>query len=217
MVSKIMWGVMVGVAAGLFAPTLVFAQEEAPPYTEPTEPTITAVGPRTGYGVEVSLGGGVTNFTADAARDATDPGGSWNLRLTMGTRSIVGFEASYIGQAQNVEAAGLDADAYMVGNGAEGAFRLNAPILYRDWLFAPFALAGVGWTRYDLVNADFNTSLIQDDDNVFTIPLGAGVAASYRGVMFDTRFVYRAAYDDDFLGAADLHNWIVSANVGREF
>lgn len=230
MVSKGFWGVVMGVLAALFVPAAAFAQDD--PYAPPAEPAPTAepvapeeVGdptlresrPMTGYGVEVSLGGGVTNFATDEARDVSDPGGSWNLRLTVGTRSIIGFEAAYVGQAQNVEAPGLDGDAYMVSNGAEGALRLNAPIMYRDWLFAPFALAGLGWTRYDLVNADFNTSAIQDDDNVLSIPLGVGVAAAYRGFMLDTRFVYRATYDDDFLGAADLHNWIVSANIGREF
>src|SRR5687768_12530137 len=91
----------VGAAACLLAPGLALAQtyeepepqavpetEEMPPatYTEPT-PEVRQVGPASGYGIEVSLGGGVTNFTEDDARGLTDVGGSWNLRLSFGTRS----------------------------------------------------------------------------------------------------------------------------------
>lgn len=214
---------MLGAAACLLVPGVAMAQtfEEPEPaspatYTEPA-PEVRRGAPASGYGIEVALGGGVTNFTEDAARALTDVGGAWNLRLSFGTRSFAGFEAAYVGSAQGVAAPGLDPDAYLVSNGVEGALRLNVPLSYRDWMFSPFALVGIGWTRYDIVNEAFNTSPVANDDDVVMLPLGAGIAASYRGFMFDTRFTYRAAYDDDLLGNANMHNWILSANLGREF
>src|SRR5262245_66259238 len=77
------------------------------------------------FGESISLGGGVTNFLADATRDATNVGGYWDVRATFGTRSYLGGEAAYMGAAQNVRALGLDNGAYLTQNGIEGALRVN--------------------------------------------------------------------------------------------
>jgi hypothetical protein len=145
-------------------------------------------------------------------------GGSWELRLGIGTRSLAGVELAYTGSAHDVATSGLDVDAYAIRNGVEGAVRLNAPLVMRRWTLAPFALLGLGWARYDLVNAAVNTSTVRGHDNVLVVPLGVGVGASFHGFMADARFTYRAAFDDQFLGrGVDLHTWTVGANVGREF
>jgi hypothetical protein len=215
MISKAQMGKLVGVAALLFAPLPAMAQ-----YTyagEPAPEVRRGAGPASGYGAEVALGGGVVDFTGTTARGLTSTGGSWNLRLAFGTRSIVGVEAAYVGSAQNITVAGLDPNAALLGNGAEGALRLNAPLAYRGSLVEPFAFGGAGWTHYQLVNDNFNNSFVREKDNVITVPFGAGIAASFNGFMFDARFTYRVLFDNQMFGGANMDSWNVTANLGSEF
>lgn len=171
------------------------------------------------YGIAVALGGGVEGFTDDTARTATDDGGSWNVRLALGTRSPIGFEAAYIGSAQGIDALGLDNDAILVGNGVEGKVRVNL----LDANIQPFAFGGVGWRRYSLTRNDFNTSAISEEDDVLEIPLGAGIATKWMGFMFDARGEYRFATEEDLMPSlngnseAALHRWGINANVGYAF
>lgn len=215
MISTARLGRMVGVAALLFSPLPAMAQYT---YTgEPVPEVRRGPGPPTGYGAAVELGGGVMNFTGAAARGATSAGGTWDLRLAFGTRSILGLEAAYVGSAQNITAAGLDPNATLLGNGAETALRLNAPFIYQASLIEPFAFGGVGWTRYNVVNDNFNTSIVREKDDVFTVPFGGGLAASVRGFIVDARFTYRVLYNNQLLGNTNLDNWAVTANIGSEF
>ena len=214
MSSKAVWAKCLGMAAWLLVPLPALAQ----PYTPPGRPEISrAPSAPYGYGSEVALGGGVMNFAGAAARSLTNVGGSWDLRLALGTRSVFGVEAAYVGSAQKISAAGLDTNANLLGNGAEANLRLNAPMISRNALFEPFGLVGVGWTHFNVVNSAHNTSVVRDRDDVVTVPLGFGLAASSGGFMVDARFTYRFTYNDQLLGNADMGNWVVSANVGREF
>jgi hypothetical protein len=215
MISKAHIGKLFGVAALLLAPLPAMAQ-----YTyagEPAPEVRRGAGPPSGFGAAVQLGGGVVDFTGATARSMTSTGGSWDLRLAFGTRSILGLEAAYVGSAQNITAAGLDPNAALIGNGAEAALRLNAPLAYRGSLVEPFAFGGAGWTQYNVVNDNFNTSIVREKDDVLTVPFGGGLAASFNGFMFDARFTYRVLYNQDLIGKSNLDNWIVSANLGSEF
>lgn len=171
-------------------------------------------------GVGVSVGGGVHGFTQSEARDLADVGGSWEGRVSIGTKFPVGVEAAYVGSAQDIDALGLDEDAILVGNGIEGAARVNVPIIEQ---VTPYALAGLGWTRYSLANEDFNTSNVQDSDNVGYVPLGAGVTYRVGRAAFDLRGKFSPAFNDDLVQEedgqpeADLDTWNVSARVGFEF
>jgi len=80
----------------------------------------------TSWGMAVSAGGGVNDFINDDAQEMTGVGGSWDARLVVGTRKYVAFEAAYLGSAQSIDALGLETDARLVGNGAEGVVRVNA-------------------------------------------------------------------------------------------
>jgi hypothetical protein len=217
------WGRWLGVVGLLTLPLPALAQTAATSggYYAPDGTYVPAVTrsplPPSGFGTEVSLGGGLMNFMNGAARGLTNVGGSWALRLGIGTRSVLGVEAAYIGTAQGLNAEGLDPDAVLVGNGVEGALRLNIPIATYHGMVEPFGLAGIGWNQFDVVNDDFNNSIVRERDRLWTVPLGAGLAYSYRGVMFDARYTYRLAYGDEMLGGADMRNWIVSANLGSEF
>lgn len=171
-------------------------------------------------GVGVSVGGGVLGFTQSEARDLADVGGSWDGRVSVGTRFPIGVEAAYVGSAQDIDALGLDEDAILVGNGLEGAARVNIPIIEE---FTPYALAGLGWTRYSLANEDFNTSNVQDSDNVGYVPLGAGLTYRVGRAAFDLRGKFSPAFNDDLVQAedgqpeADLDTWGVTGRVGFEF
>lgn len=172
------------------------------------------------YGIAVALGGGVEGFTDNTARTNTNDGGSWNLRLALGTRSPIGFEAAYIGSAQTIDALGLDTSALLVGNGVEGKLRINL----LDANIQPFAFGGVGWRHYNLTRSDFNTSAISESDDVIEIPVGAGIATKWQGFMFDARGEYRFATQEDLMPSlnetgseASLHRWGVNANVGVAF
>lgn len=174
------------------------------------------------YGIAVALGGGVGGFTNETLRGATDDGGNWAVRLAIGTRSPIGFEAAYIGSAQSIQALGLDDDALLVGNGVDGRIRVNV----LDFNVQPFLFAGVGWRRYDLARVDTNTSAVLDSDNVLELPLGAGIAYKYSGFLLDARGEFRVATQEDLMPAltgddadtrAEMHRWAVNANVGYAF
>jgi hypothetical protein len=180
---------------------------------------------RTPFGMGISLGGGITHFTDSGMRDFADLGGAWDARLAIGTRVPLGFEAAYVGTAQNIDALGLDSDAILVGNGVEGNLRLNlGGFVGRDVPVQPFLLGGVGWTRYDITRADFNQSNLQDQDDVFVVPTGAGISGHIGRFMLDTRFTYRWVFNQDMIrdeaGAVDdvsMSNWTVTARIGVEF
>lgn len=214
MTGRARFGKMVGVLALTLAPVPVLAQAEL----EPGAPEVRReAGPPSGYGAAVQLGGGVMNFSGSTARSLTDVGGSWDLRLAWGTRTLVGVEAAYIGTANSLNVSGIGGDAALLGSGAEGVLRLNAPMEYRGSLFAPFAFGGLGWTRFDVINEDFNNSIVASEDDVMTFPVGGGVAFGYRGLFVDARFTYRFVTREDLIGNTDLDNWIVGANIGAEF
>jgi len=174
------------------------------------------------YGVAVALGGGVEGFTNDTLRGTTDPGGLYNLRVAVGTRSPLAIEGAYIGSVQSIDALGLDSNALLLGNGLEGKLRLNL----MDEAVQPFAFAGVGWRRYSLQNADFNTSAVADDDDVLEVPMGLGLAYKIAGFQFDARGEFRYATGEDLMpsltdpdanDAAEMHRWSVNTNVGYSF
>ena len=211
--------------------TTVIVQPPPQPYTEPqttyvTQPVVTEEREQSTlekYGIGVALGGGVSGFTNETLRDTTDDGGSWGVRVAVGTRSPIAFEAEYIGSAQDISALGLDNDAILVGNGVQGALRVNL----LDYNVQPFLFGGLAWRHYDITNADFNTSAIAGSDDVLEVPMGAGVAFKYAGLMFDARGEYRYADQEDLVpeftpsglddGAGSMHRWGANANVGVAF
>ena len=173
--------------------------------------------PRTGFGAAVLLGGGVGNFIDDGVDATTGLGGGWNLRLVSGTRMPVGFELGYVGDAHDVTGPGITDDDFVLRSGLEGALRLQVPIERGSALIEPFALVGIGWSQYSLLNESPDVTFMGNSDHQLVVPVGAGLAASYRGFMFDARFTYRLAADDEMFGAADMSGWNVGASLGAEF
>lgn len=175
-------------------------------------------------GFSLSAGGGVTDFTDQAMRDTTGVGGSWAVRATLGTKMPIGFEGSYIGSAQAIDALGIDTDTMLLSNGLQGALRLNAVI---GAPITPFVFGGVAWSRFDLANTTANTSALLDKDDLLEVPVGLGVGGSYKGFGYDVRGELRFAAYEDLLpelsagrltgGSADMHRWGVNATIGYGF
>ena len=176
--------------------------------------------PQSGVGLALMVGGGVTDFTDGPTRSETATGGSWTARLAIATRSIVGFDASYVGGANVLQGLGAG-NATLVRNGLEGALRINAPLYSFDTLFEPYALAGVGWNSYRIANYNSGTASVSSgSDNTVTIPLGLGFAAGYRGFIADLRYTLRPTFDQSIFvnqTSGALSNWDLGAMLGYEF
>jgi len=170
-------------------------------------------------GAGMLLGGGVQDFAQSNVRGMTGTAGYWNARLVFGTRQFVGFEAAYVGSAQSINALGLASDAVLVSNGAEGAVRINIPIVRRATLMEPFVFGGAGWSRYHIARSAQNRSSLASNDDIVAIPYGAGFAASYRNFMVDARFTYRSTFYNDMLRTTGdrLDNWSAGGQLGFEF
>lgn len=203
-----------GLAVGMVLPAAAMAQvmpeEEEPEYG------------MTPMGVSINVGGSVIGFTDENTRDFADIGGAWEARAVVGTRSMLAFEAAYVGSAHDINALGLDEDAVLLGSSLEAAARLNVTSGLIADNVQPYIFAGIGWTRYDLVNADFNTSSVSDNENLGYVPLGVGIGYRYERFMVDGRVTLRATFEDDLIDAtvadeeAPLNTWSVGAKVGWE-
>lgn len=204
-------------------PPVAPVQPMAPAYSTayPPAPPLRANPPaHTPLGAGLLLGGGVQDFTGSNIRSVTGTAGFWNARMVFGTRQIVGFEAAYVGSAQSIEMLGLDSDAMLLSNGAEGAVRVNLPMTRTSYsLVEPFGFVGAGWSRYHVANTPVNTSSVAPNDDILAVPYGAGVAFGYRGFMADARFTYRSTFYNDLLRTSGgrLDNWTAGGQVGFEF
>jgi len=177
---------------------------------------------RSEVGLAVSLGGGIGEFTDSTLRDRTGVNGAYDARLLMGTRSPIAAEVAYVGTAGSIDALGLDDSAVLMSNGVEGLMRLNLG----NRVIQPFAVGGASWVHYSIVNSNHNTSDVRDQDDVFAVPVGAGIASYFgdAGFMGDLRFVYRFTFNDDLIRpspiastGASMANWNVSARIGYAF
>lgn len=181
----------------------------------------------TRIGMSATVGGGVVDFLDGEARDMADLGGAWEARLTVGTRLPVALEAAYVGSVHNIDALGLDSSAVLLGSAVEADLRVN----FTTWMLQPYVFGGIGYTRYDVSNDDFNTSSVNDEEEMGHIPLGAGLGYQFGGLLVDLRGTVRPAFQDDLVDepaieddpldetdtATDLDTWSVTARLGWEF
>lgn len=178
--------------------------------------------PASGFGMSVMAGGGVTDFTASAARDATGTGGSWDVRFAFGTRRWVGVEGSYIGGANGVHGLGpTNGNATLVRNGLEGSLRLNAPTYVKDTVLEPYFTAGFGWNGYRVLNVhDATSSVNATSSNTVSVPIAAGFSVAWKGFIADLRYTIRPTYRQTTFvteGSSALTNWDFGGMLGYEF
>jgi hypothetical protein len=170
----------------------------------------------TPQGMGLSIGGAFSDFVQTGVRDFTTPGGGIEARYVFGTRSYIAGEAAYIGTLNGLNPLGVDDNALLMSNGVEGAVRVN--FLTGEW--QPYALAGLGWKHYNVVNTDTNTSDVRDEDDAMTIPVGLGIAYRYRNLFADLRGMFKPSVFDDIVVTDDdsrLDTASASLNVGFEF
>ena len=176
-------------------------------------------------GVGMMFGGGVTDFASPTVREMTGTGGAWDVRLVFGQREVLALETAYVGSAHYISASGLDTDAMLVSNGAEGVLRLNIPVIDHGSIIEPFGFVGLGWSRYELTQTAYNRSSISTVDNVMEVPYGAGLTMGSDGFLVDIRFTYRTTYYDNMMRLASsttgdnmrLDSWSLGAHIGFEF
>jgi hypothetical protein len=207
-----------GINGTVTEPAPVVPPPPAPVYTA-TEAQQAPPAWRAPVGMAVLIGGGFQDFSNDTLRSMTGSGGYWNARLLFGTRQPIGVEAAYVGDARSISGLGLSSNSRLMSNGAEGALRLNLPIAQGASLVEPFAFVGLGWAHYQVSGNNTATSDLAASDDVLTLPYGAGLELSYRGLMADARFTYRQTYYNNLLGSGggDLNNWGVGALIGFEY
>jgi hypothetical protein len=190
---------------------------EIPPPTSPPRDR-----PPSRIGIEATVGAGAIGFIDEAARNATQTGATWDARLLFGSRSLLAIEGAYVGSVQNIEALGLSTSSLLLGNGVEGTLRVNVT----RTRVQPYLFGGVGWTHYELTNAQANTSSLLGSDDVGTVPLGAGLSALLGSAfILDVRGTYRATFGGDmFQGVAlntdrsnAMQTWSAAGRVGFEF
>lgn len=174
-------------------------------------------GPPSSIGTALSVGGGLWSFTKSDPYSKTGVGGSWDARLTLGTRKIIGAELAYVGSSTDIKAIGAEDNNYLLRNGAEGVVRLSLPLVRGAGLIAPFGFGGAGWNRYVLRNAGPNVMGILRRDDVMVFPVGGGLTASFHTLMVDIRYTYRFAKYDEMFGGVPMTTQNVGMNVGAEF
>jgi hypothetical protein len=175
-------------------------------------------------GIGVALGAGVSGFTDSTMRIAADSdvSGTWGARATFGSHIPVGVDVSYTGSSVTLSPIGMTRTGTLVGTNVEGALRWN---ILPHYVWNPYAFAGVGWQRYDVMNGSFTLadSGIADQDDLVVMPMGGGLAwRDPSGLAVDVRGTFRLAEASNFVidtsgNRADLHTWEASAGVGYEF
>jgi hypothetical protein len=109
--------------------------------------------PDSKIGLAVMAGGGVTDFTHGATRDQTAVGGSWDVRALVATRTSIGFEASYIGGANPINALGLSGKSKLVRNGVEAAVRVQ---IFRQTILGSQGATGLSnWDTGAMIGFEF--------------------------------------------------------------
>jgi len=171
-------------------------------------------------GFAISAGGGASQFVGTTMRDLTGTAGDWTVRLTLGTRSFIAGEVSYIGSAQSISALGLPNNSDLIGNGAQAVLRLNGTV---DYGVQPFIYGGAAWRHYSLHESGPNLSDVANSTNALEVPLGVGIAGYWNGVMLDARGEYRFGWTNNDIvptingDSPKMDRWQATGNIGYEF
>ena len=171
-------------------------------------------------GRRIFVGGGFEDFTNNSLRRHDRRRRVLERAHHGGIRQIIGMEAAYVGNARTIDALGLNGNARLISNGLEGAVRLDIPIV--SWsqrsLLEPFGFVGLGWSHYNLTNANLNVSNVASSDDIMTMPFGGGLAFGHGGFMAEARFTYRKTYYNNLVtGGGDLDSWGAGGQIGFGF
>jgi hypothetical protein len=154
-------------------------------------------------------------------RHTSNANGLWAIRTDVAVQRYVYLEAGYVGTAAKVNAPLGNTAATLVGSTFEAIGKLSP--LSKSAL-KPYAFFGAAWRHYDIAGEDFTTSDagMDDSDDLFQIPVGAGLGYRRSGFIADARFTFRASAGESMIVESDgeyapMHTWGVSAGLGYEF
>jgi hypothetical protein len=180
----------------------------------------------TPHGLGLTLGAGATGFLGQEARTLAggDRVGFYaDLRLAYGTRSRFAGEVAFTraGRPPPLEDRRRGVNA-IYGHGFECLLRVNHPMHRGPLFYSPFAVAGLGWTDYRPGDDREPTTRARRLDRVGMVPLGLGLAASYRVLYGEARLMYRPTFREDALGTSAGHGpsmqaWFAGVAAGVEF
>ena len=161
----------------------------------------------------VHAGVGVTDFLEGGTRTLTEPGGNWTVRASWGMAKVVGLEVAYLGAAFPVDTPTMTADASVIETGAEALARVGYPMLPSvNSFLTPYLTGGAGWSAFNLIGVDDNSADIANADGVFSLPLGFGVAAGYKRLSVDVRWIHRTTFGDQMFRSANLSSMAAGQN-----
>jgi hypothetical protein len=177
------------------------------------------------HGAAVTLGLGAMDYTSDSARALmTHAVGVYaDLRVAYGTRSRFGVEAAFVRSQRHLVAGRLrDDPASLFGQNFEALLRVNLPMHTGEFLHAPFAVAGVGFTDFMPPDDRDPMTRARRIDRAGIVPLGLGCALSFRGVYGEVRLMYRPTFAVGSLDATagpspSMEAWFAGLAGGIEF
>jgi hypothetical protein len=180
-------------------------------------------------GTEISVGGGVTEFTDQTLRNTTSPaGGMWSIRAALGTHVPLGLEVAYLGTATQVRSLYSSPTSTLIGTTFEADLRLN---LLPRYVIDPYVFGGIGAARYSLQDSHFAlaTTGVASHDDMMEVPIGAGISYRWAGIVADMRGTFRATDGSQLVLAenanrvpttgqfAPMHSWDATLALGYEF
>jgi hypothetical protein len=179
----------------------------------------------TAHGMSLALGAGAMGFLGREARDLMggDALGFYaDLRGAYGTRSRFGGELAFTRAGRSpTRDERRGGDSAIFGQSFEGLLRVNHPSHTGRLFHAPFAVAGLGWTDFRPEDDREPSTRARRIDRVGIIPLGLGLAASYRALYGEARVVYRPTFGENGLGAGagsgpSMQAWFAGLALGVE-
>jgi hypothetical protein len=221
---------LAGVSGLLLAAT---AGAQSPPYAAPEPPAIPPqpsphIEPQharrhnrvfSPWEVSLTTGGGVTDYFGSGFTASSSVGAAWDAQLTVGTRSLFAFEASYLGSVNALNTTNSD-NGHLTMNGFDSDLRINL-LPYR---VQPYVFGGVGYAHLHVDNANGNaqiTSKLNNDVDQFTVPAGAGLSTYIaKHATIDLRGTYHLMPDNKLTAMStgdSIHSWTAAARVGYAF
>jgi len=148
----------------------------------------------------LQLGTGIASFARAPIRDNATPAVAYDLRLTVGTRFPIAFEAAYVGSFAREHDA-FAPDPGVTSNALTGSARVNLT----TWRVQPFIVGGAGWVNlhsYGRDQAPEAAANFAHDSNGGIFPVGGGLAGYLgRHGMIEARASY-----DFLVGVKDFTN-----------
>jgi hypothetical protein len=169
--------------------------------------------------MSLTIGAGGAGFVQERLSGRVFPGVAYNARFTVGTRSWVAFEASYVGTVNKLIGP-FSREPQVIGNGLESDLRIN----FWPGRVEPYAFGGVGFNTWGLHNREIDPATaagFRDSNTLFIVPVGGGMSGYLgRHFLLDARFTYRFMFNQNFfINQIDSRTdqWTVQGNIGYAF